>query len=260
MPTTILIDIETAPRGWDRPGDPGSLFELAMETAKLEAETGEPPKNYKRAEAIEKWRSEQLEKVPERAMELYHAHSLKGETCQIVTLVAKVYGPGGTLPEVFHFPNDERDLLERFRAWMGNIVSECPARPWVVAWHGSRFDFPVLAARLVANGLPQLASHFWSSLRYGDERQLGLRPGVFRLVDAAQLYPRPSGDRTRLREYDRPEWLELDPLHGDGGLVLPALLAGKDDDVRKHCVVDVEYRLTQVWDRLWPMLEARGAA
>lgn len=259
---TLLLDIETAPLGWDQPTAPGSLWERALEDAKRAAETDPPPSNYKKPEAIERWRAERIAGVPDAAMKAYEQHSVKGDTCQIVTIVLQDPELGG--PVAIHHPRDEAEVLrELYRQLRARAVDLRPGEQLrIVAWHGHSFDFPILSRRFATVGEWGLASAFWMNLDYGQRMQLGrLDDSPFQLVDAARLYPKVRGDRTRLRDMDTDDMQARDPLKGDGGKVLPALLEGRDEDVKQHCIVDVEDRLMTVWvETVWPLLKARGAS
>jgi hypothetical protein len=232
--TTILLDIETAPREWWLGAHPPTCPDLLREMASVKA-----PANYG-PEAAAKWLAEH---GAAKAFDAWHGYSARPEKGQVVTVVALDWRTGSVFG--VHEPTGEAALLSAFDWW---LAAAKPTR--IVAWRGPSFDFPFIAARATILGdLPRLARTF-------NPRPLG-KPweAPVELVDAAKHWP--GVDKgPRLRDLDDLwMWTEPDPLDGDGGKVLGALLEGRGDQVLAHCRADVLVRLAGVWERLRPLWE-----
>ncbi len=205
----IYIDIETSkaePLDWMIP-------DVANE---------DPPGNYKKPEAIEKWREERAANVVD---EIYDRSSLEALLGGFVVCV----GIAVDLKPITVLVNETLDeagelaMLQKLEKGLGKY----PSDP-LVAWHGIRFDYQFLRHRAIRHGLYVLARRFWAA-----------KPWDRKLLDPFVAWQGP--DRTtKGHQKEVARFLGIEVTDTTTGKDVQRFLdAGDIASVKAHCIEDV---------------------
>jgi|TARA_R110002020_G_scaffold166144_3_gene353986 predicted PolB exonuclease-like 3'-5' exonuclease len=198
MDDVLIVDIETAP----------------MRGVSNYVTAGEPPKNYKNADTIQKWRENALQNAIDKA-------ALDPDLCRIVAIGSKA--PDSAVQStVASSYEDERDMLEQF--WR-RVTSDTI----VVGYNIIGFDMPVLLRRSLYLNLPNVPHYSLNKYRPSSH----LHDLMLMLsMDGALKY-------RSLDWYARRLGLPL-PESPISGAEIPALVESDDwDEVRQHVEDDV---------------------
>lgn len=161
----IFIDIETVPRYKSFFDMSENLQELFLRKFKKESEEMLACK-------IDHWNPELFQLCKEKVEDFYNNRAaLHAEFCKIVCIsTGRIIGPS-TGPEAVKkldmsgdlkmklttfYGDDEKELLTNFyNAFNKDVLSGSVAHTWhMVAFNGLIFDFPVIAKRMIFNGIP----------------------------------------------------------------------------------------------------------
>lgn len=249
--TTLFIDIETVPQGWEQWGPQvrdGTPPLVAVE-AVLRGMVGQrPPKNYG-PEAAAGWWARKLPGVADDASAWYRKRSVDPKYGQILCLGYALNDQ--PVDVIWGYGNRNRSLTERtaLQALEAVLVSERPTR--IVAWRGRIFDFPFIWERAVGYRMHEVARHF-ATPHYGASRVLDMPVPPARLIDPHDLW-------STTYESAKTLWavasylgvLTENPITGAG--VLDAMLDGTPEIVDQHVRADV-LDLRGVWEALAPAL------
>jgi predicted PolB exonuclease-like 3'-5' exonuclease len=198
MDDLLIVDIETAP----------------MRGASDFVTVGNPPKNYKHADTIQKWREAALQNAIDKA-------ALDPDLCRIVAIGWK--SPGAPVQSaIASSSEDEREMLEGF--WR-RVTSDTV----LVGYNIVGFDMPVLLRRSLYLNLPNVPQ--FSLNKY--------KPSSY-LNDLMLMLSMNSALKYRsLDWYARRLGLPL-PESPISGAEIPALVEADEwDEIRQHVEDDV---------------------
>lgn len=224
----LYVDVETIPT--QRQDVRDRLHEQAL----ADAREAEPPANYKKPEAIDRWRAERIAAAPDAAEESVRKTALDG-------------GYGELVAVCWAWDDEEVSSLQRgeggefvlldglWRALRQRVVSGGHAIRWV--GHNVTFDLQFLHHRSVIHGirptvpLPRLDA-VWKGTYYDTMYEwAGLR-GSVKLTTLCDMLGIDIAD---------------DDI--DGSQVWAAYQDGRIDDIVEHCRRDVE-RVREIHRRL----------
>lgn len=221
----LYLDIETIP-------SPRNDVRDRMHSEALEAaRSAEPPSNYKKEDAIAKWRAAQIEGAPGKADELWRRTALDGGYGEIVVIG---YAPEhGALDEaVAH--DGEREMLQRFWISMREMWGQKRVVP---VGHCIGFDLRFLYQRSVIRGIRPTIHLPYNAAPWRGE-----------YVDTMYEW---CGAKGGVKLTVLCDMLQIDVPNEDvdGSQVWDAWSAGRVVDVVDHCRADVE-RVRRVHQRL----------
>lgn len=209
----IILDIETIPD--QRPG----AWERCRERL-------EPPANYKKPEAIDKW-------LAEHADEAYQKTALDGAYGELACICLQREGEDTyTIPRT---DAGEVEILKHLDQWFKN---EAMAVNDVFAGHCVEFDLRFLWQRACLLGFPSLARRF---VRYRN-----CRPWHGNVIDTAYEW---TGKEYGIKLKPLCEAFGIDGDDIDGADVWQAYQAGEMDRIMHHCQMDV-HRVSRLLDAM----------
>ena len=224
----IYLDIETIPTQRDDIRD--EFHDKALE----EARNAPPPGNYKKEEAIAKWRAGQVEAAPGKADELWRKTALDGGWGEIVVLGSAVDASAINIDSRGNQVATEETLIRQFWSSLAKQVGQQRA---VFVGHCIEFDLRFLHHRSVIHGIrPTVHLPYNSAPWRGDYvdtmyEWCGQR-GSVKLTTLCRMLDIPVSDHDI-----------------DGSQVWDAWREGRVSEVEEHCMLDVE-RVRQIHRRL----------
>ncbi len=220
---TLFLDIETLPDsavvGMPLHGRPPGWSPQPV---------GEPPSNYKSAEAIHGWQVRELQKQSDNAWKDYANRALSPMTGRIACIG---YAVDHTPSATFGCGDDEREalmLLDELIVKLGGSVQ-------IVGHNIKAFDVPYLRLRALAHDMPVLARRLSPGKKWGDK-----------IIDTCELWPASNG-----RQYGKVDGsAKLSDVCAFLGIrrneqimgnqVFAAYVAGKMDQIAHHCREDID--------------------
>jgi hypothetical protein len=194
MPPKVILDIETCP----------------IDGVEAFIEPNDPPANYKSAEAIEKWRAEDMAKQAQRA-------ALDPDLCRICALGWLTTAGVRTILAT----NEEYEHAALTAFWA------LYSRAHYVTFNGLAFDLPVMLARSRYLGVkaPRLDLGRYSKYPCGTDLALLLCDNGARKMRSLSFYLKRFG---------------LPATEGQGSDVPALVAAGQWDQVETHLKADLE--------------------
>lgn len=226
----IPIDIETIPT------QSPERLEVIRQRTIAAAHEAQPPANYKREEAIARWREEQVDAAEDAAREAHHATALDGSWGEVVCICWWSEKRG----EMMTHERSERDEADLLREFAEDMRNELAGQAATFVGYNVQFDLRFLHHRYVLHGI-RPGFH----IPYNDP------PWRSSYVDLrTEWYGTQARGGTKLTDLCEAFGIVVDDTI-TGADVAACWDAGDIDIIVRHCQADVE-RVRELYSRMVP--------